>query len=73
MTNIHGTGAGSVTEWLPGRPKPIYLLDCKARQAKDPTDRMRIDLTKQMVAAVLIEGNDAVVPYLRRQMTEVMA
>lgn len=54
------------------RPAPIYQLDCKARRTKDSADRMRIDLTKKMAESVLIHGNDAVVPYLRRQMTEVM-
>jgi hypothetical protein len=56
----------------PPRPAPIYQLDCKARRTKDGTDRMRIDLTKKMAEAVLIDLNDAVVPFLRRQMTEVM-
>lgn len=51
----------------------IYLLDCKARRAANKADRMRIDLTKAMVKAALIEGNDAVTPFLRRQVTEVMA
>jgi hypothetical protein len=51
---------------------PVYQLDCKARRTADKADRMRIDLTKAMVGAVLVDGNDAVTPFLRRQMTDVM-
>jgi hypothetical protein len=65
---VEDIGAKSV----PQRPQEIYLLDCKARRAEDKADRMRIDLAKKMAEAVLVEGNDAVTPFLRRHMTDVM-
>jgi hypothetical protein len=54
------------------RPDPIYQLDCKARRAPTLEQRMQAEIAKAATESLLLHGNTDVLPFLNRQMTEVM-
>lgn len=48
------------------------MFDSQSRRARDRTDQLTIELTKAQTKAVLVDNNDDVAPFLRRQLTSVM-
>jgi hypothetical protein len=66
-TRLTQAGSGRVP-----RPRPVYLLDCKVRRAKDPVEQMQAEIAKAATEQVLLYGATDVLRFLDRQMTEVM-
>lgn len=64
--------AGNPRKCRTDRPDPIYQLDCKARRAPTPEKRMQAEIAKAATELVLLHGATDVLPFLDRQMTEVM-
>jgi hypothetical protein len=62
----------NVPETFSARPLPIYQLDCRARRAPTQEQRMQAEIAKAQTELVLLHGATDVLPFLNRQMTEVM-